>query len=70
MTDNPVKIVDAIRRGRKTRAIVTQNIVFALGVKAVVLGLGAVGVATMWEAVIADMGVALVAILNATRAMR
>jgi Cd2+/Zn2+-exporting ATPase len=70
MTDNPLKIVDAIRRGRKTRSIVTQNIVFALGVKAVVLGLGAVGVATMWEAVIADMGVALIAILNATRAMR
>jgi Cd2+/Zn2+-exporting ATPase len=47
-----------------------QNIVFALGVKAIFLGLGAIGIATMWEAVIADMGVALVAILNATRAMR
>jgi Cd2+/Zn2+-exporting ATPase len=70
MTDNPGKIVDAIQRGRKTRSIVIQNIVFALGVKAVVLGLGAIGLATMWEAVIADMGVALVAILNATRAMR
>jgi Cd2+/Zn2+-exporting ATPase len=70
MTDNPIKIVDAIRRGRKTRSIVMQNIVFALGVKAVFISLGAVGVATMWEAVIADMGVALVAILNATRAMR
>jgi Cd2+/Zn2+-exporting ATPase len=70
MTDNPGKIVDAIQRGRKTRSIVTQNIVFALGVKAVVLGLGAIGLATMWEAVIADMGVALVAILNAARAMR
>jgi Cd2+/Zn2+-exporting ATPase len=70
MTDNPLKIVEAIRRGRKTRSIVVQNIVFALGVKAVFLGLGAIGIATMWEAVIADMGVALVAILNATRAMR
>ncbi|MCX6377585.1 MAG: heavy metal translocating P-type ATPase [Armatimonadetes bacterium] len=70
MTDSPGKIVDAIQRGRKTRSIVTQNIVFALGVKVVVLGLGAIGLATMWEAVIADMGVALVAILNATRAMR
>ena len=70
MTDNPLTVVDAIRRGRKTRSIVVQNIVFALGVKAVFLGLGAIGIATMWEAVIADMGVALVAILNATRAMR
>lgn len=70
MTDNPGRIVDAIQRGRKTKSIVIQNIVFALGVKAVFLGLGAIGIATMWEAVIADMGVALVAILNATRAMR
>ncbi|MGO9412750.1 MAG: heavy metal translocating P-type ATPase [Spirochaetia bacterium] len=70
MTDSPAKIVEAIRRGRRTRAIVLQNIVFALGVKGVFLALGAVGVATMWEAVIADMGVALAAILNATRAMR
>ena len=62
--------MEAIRRGRRTRAIVVQNIVFALGVKGVFLALGAVGVATMWEAVIADMGVALAAILNATRAMR
>jgi Zn2+/Cd2+-exporting ATPase len=70
MTDNPGRVVDAIKRGRKTRSIVIQNIVLALGVKAVFLGLGAIGIATMWEAVIADMGVALVAILNATRAMR
>ncbi len=70
MTDNPAKVVEAIRRGRRTRAIVLQNIVFALGVKGVFLALGAFGVATMWEAVIADMGVALAAILNATRAMR
>ena len=70
MTDSPMKIVEAIRRARRTRAIVLQNIVFALGVKGVFLALGAVGVATMWEAVIADMGVALAAILNATRAMR
>jgi Zn2+/Cd2+-exporting ATPase len=70
MTDNPSKVVEAIRRGRRTRAIVLQNIVFALGVKGVFLALGAFGVATMWEAVIADMGVALAAILNATRAMR
>jgi Cd2+/Zn2+-exporting ATPase len=70
MSDNPAKIVEAIRRARRTRAIVAQNIIFALGVKGVFLTLGAFGVATMWEAVIADMGVALVAILNATRAMR
>jgi len=70
MTDSPSKVVEAIRRGRHTRAIVLQNIVLALGVKGVFLALGAFGVATMWEAVIADMGVALAAILNATRAMR
>jgi Cd2+/Zn2+-exporting ATPase len=70
MSDNPVKIVEAIHRARRTRAIVAQNIIFALGVKGVFLALGAFGVATMWEAVIADMGVALAAILNATRAMR
>jgi Zn2+/Cd2+-exporting ATPase len=70
MTDSPAKVVEAIRRGRRTRAIVLQNIAFALGVKGAFLALGAFGVATMWEAVIADMGVALAAILNATRAMR
>jgi Cd2+/Zn2+-exporting ATPase len=70
MTDSPMKVVEAVRRARKTRAIVIQNIVFALGIKAVFLTLGAFGVATMWEAVIADMGVALIAILNATRALR
>ena len=70
MSDNPGKIVEAIARARKTRAIVVQNIVFALGVKGIFLALGAFGIATMWEAVIADMGVALAAILNATRAMR
>jgi len=70
MSDNPGKIVEAIARARKTRAIVVQNIAFALGVKGIFLALGAFGIATMWEAVIADMGVALAAILNATRAMR
>ena len=70
MSDSPTKILEAITRARGTRAIVIQNIVFALGVKGIFLALGAFGVATMWEAVIADMGVALVAILNATRAMR
>ena len=70
MAESPGMVVEAIRRARKTRAIVVQNIAFALGVKAVFLALGAFGVATMWEAVIADMGVALAAILNATRTMR
>ena len=70
MTDHPSKISEALRWGTRTRRIVLQNIVFVLVAKAVFLCLGAVGVATMWEAVIADMGVALVAILNASRALR
>ena len=55
---------------RRTRLIVWQNIILALGIKGVFIALGAIGMATMWEAVFADMGVALLAILNATRAMR
>lgn len=70
MTDHPSLVAEAVRRGRHTRSIVFQNITLALGVKAAFLLLGAFGVATMWEAVIADMGVALAAILNATRALR
>jgi Cd2+/Zn2+-exporting ATPase len=70
MTDHPSKVAEAVRRGRRTRTIVLQNIALALGVKAAFLLLAALGVATMWEAVIADMGVALLAILNATRALR
>ncbi|HVI41238.1 MAG TPA: hypothetical protein VM577_11295, partial [Anaerovoracaceae bacterium] len=54
---------------KRTNSIVYQNIVFALGVKAVFLVLGAFGVASMWEAVFADMGVAIIAILNAMRVM-
>lgn len=69
MTDEPSKIVTAIKVAKRTRKIVMQNIVFALGVKAIFLALGAVGVATMWEAVFADMGVAIIAILNAMRIM-
>lgn len=67
MTDEPSKIISAIRIARRTRKIVWQNIVFAMVVKAVVLILGAGGLATMWEAVFADVGVAVVAILNAMR---
>jgi len=70
MSDSLSKVPEAILRGRRTRAIVMQNIAFALGVKGLFLALGAVGIATMWEAVIADMGVALLAIANAARAFR
>ena len=55
---------------KKTRRIVRQNIIFALAVKALVLVLGALGVATMWEAVFADVGVSVIAILNAMRALK
>ena len=67
MTDEPSKLAEAVEIARFTKRVVWQNIVFALGVKAVFLLLGAFGVATMWEAVFADVGVALLAILNATR---
>jgi Cd2+/Zn2+-exporting ATPase len=70
MTDEPSRVAEAVARARRTRRIVMENIVFALGVKAAFLALGAVGVAVMWEAVIADVGVALVAIANSLRAMR
>jgi len=67
MTDEPSKILCAVKIAKRTRTIVWQNIIFALGIKAVVLILGAIGIATMWEAVFADVGVALLAILNAMR---
>jgi Cd2+/Zn2+-exporting ATPase len=66
-TDQPSKVVRAIKIGRSTRKIVWQNIGLAFGVKVIVLILGAGGLATMWEAVFADVGVALLAILNAVR---
>ena len=69
MDDKPSKIALAIRIARKTRSIVRQNIVFALGVKFLVLGLGAFGLANMWEAVFADVGVSVIAILNSMRAL-
>lgn len=69
MTDEPSQLVKAIKIAKRTRNIVWQNIFFALGVKGVVLVLGAVGIATMWAAVFADVGVALIAVLNSTRAM-
>ena len=70
MDDKPSKIALAMKISRKTLRIVHQNIAFALGVKGLVLLLGAFGVATMWEAVFADVGVAFLAILNAMRCLR
>ena len=69
MDDNPARIADVVRISRKTMSIVKQNIAFALGVKAVVLLMGAAGAANMWEAVFADVGVSVIAILNAMRAL-
>lgn len=66
-TDQPSKVAEAIRIGRQTRRVIWQNVVLAFGVKLLVMGLGAGGVATLWEAVFADVGVALLAIMNAVR---
>ncbi len=70
MTDEPSKIASAIKIAKKTRAIVMQNIVFALGIKAIILVLVALGLGTMWEAVFGDVGVTLIAVLNSMRAMK
>ena len=70
MTDEPSRIATAMKISRKTLGIVKQNIVFALGVKILVLILAAIGMANMWLAVFADVGVAVLAILNAMRALR
>ena len=70
MTDEPSKLISAIRIAKRTRRIVWQNILFALGIKAVFLVLGAGGIATMWEAVFADVGVTLIAVINAMRVMK
>jgi Cd2+/Zn2+-exporting ATPase len=69
-TDQPSKIITAINIGKATNNIVWQNIALAFGVKVIVMTLGAWGVASMWEAVFADVGVALLAILNAVRIQR
>lgn len=70
MTDEPSKLVDTIVIARKTIGIVKQNIIFAIGVKILILALSAVGIATMWAAVFGDVGVSVIAILNAVRALR
>lgn len=69
MTDEPSKIASAIKIARKTLGIVRQNIIFAIGIKIAVLALGALGYASMWAAVFADVGVSVIAILNAVRAL-
>ena len=69
MDDKPSNIAKAMRVARKTMGIVWQNIVFALGVKLLILVLAALGIASMWLAVFGDVGVAVIAILNAMRAM-
>ena len=69
-TDDPLKVAEAIAIGRRTRHIVLQNIIFAIGVKVLVMVLGILGMATLWEAVFADSGVALLAVMNSMRALK
>ena len=70
MDDDPAKLIQAMDTARKCLRIVRENIVFALGVKGLCLVLGAFGMASMWAAVFADVGVAVIAILNATRMLK
>ena len=70
MTDEPSKIVDTIYLSKKTMRIVKENIIFAIMVKMLVLVLSALGISTMWEAVFADVGVSVIAIINALRVLR
>ena len=70
MTDEPMKLVGAIKIAKRTNRIVWQNILFAIAVKIIILVSGAGGIATMWEAVFADVGVALIAVLNSMRVMK
>lgn len=69
MDDDPLKISKAIRISRKCLRIVYENIYFAIGVKVVCLILGALGIANMWAAIFADVGVMIIAVLNAIRAL-
>ncbi|MGL5150291.1 MAG: heavy metal translocating P-type ATPase [Clostridium sp.] len=70
MKDDPLAVATAIKIGRKTTSILWQNIIFALGIKLLVMGLSSIGIANMWAAVFADVGVTLIAILNSMRALR
>lgn len=69
-TDQPSRVADAVALGRRTRRIVKSNVALAIGVKVLVMVLGVVGIATMWQAVFADVGVALLCVLNSLRLMR
>ena len=69
MDDDPLKIAKAIKIAKKCMGIVYQNIAFALGIKGLCLVLGAVGIANMWIAIFADVGVMVIAVLNAIRAL-
>ena len=69
-TDQPSRVSEAVTIGRRTRCIVTQNIALAIGVKVLVMVLGLLGIANLWEAVFADVGVALLCVLNSLRLMR
>lgn len=70
MTDEPSKLAEGIKKAKHTRKIVWQNIILALGIKAIVLLLGAFGLATMWEAIISDVGVTILAVLNSMRVLK
>ena len=70
MNDNPEALVSAIKVARKTNKVLWQNIIFAIGVKVLVMILGAFGLANMWEAVFADVGVTVIAVLNSTRCLK
>ena len=70
MDDNPKKIAEAIKISKKTIGVVKQNIVFALGIKGIILFIGALGFANMWLAVFADVGVSFLAILNSMRILQ
>lgn len=70
MTDEPSKIIDGVKISKKTMRIVKENIVFAITVKVGVLILTAIGLGSMWEAVFADVGVSILAILNSLRVLR
>ena len=70
MTDEPSKLINAIKISKKTMRIVKENIIFAIAVKVAVLILSAFGLSTMWEAVFADVGVSVIAIINSLRVLR
>ena len=70
MTDEPSKIIKSIKLSKKTMKIVKENIIFAITIKILVLILAALGISTMWEAVFADVGVSIIAIINALRALK